>query len=147
MNDAKPVMKKEDSEQIPSLFSEPKDDTGIWRVGTSGWSYPPNTGAGTWTGVFYPFRKTDELKFYSRYFNTVEVNSTFYRPCSPKAAENWAARTPDNFEFTVKVWQVFTHSREPWSQADLDEFRAGLRPLAESRKLGCLLLQFPASFR
>jgi uncharacterized protein YecE (DUF72 family) len=53
------------------------DNRGIWRVGTSGWSYPLRTGSGTWTGVFYPISKVDELEFYSRYFNAVEVNSTF----------------------------------------------------------------------
>src|SRR5215813_5144373 len=107
-----------------SLFIEPKDNTGAWRVGTSGWSYPPNTGSGTWTGVFYPLTKIDELKFYSRYFNTVEINSTFYRPCAPKTAENWAKRTPADFEFTE-----------------------GIAPLIDADKLGCILFQFPASFR
>ena len=58
------------------------------RVGTSGWSYP--TGHGTWNGLFYPergtrgFRAADELSYYAEHFETVEVNSTFYRP--PAAA-------------------------------------------------------------
>lgn len=130
-----------------SLFIEPKDNTGIWRVGTSGWSYPPNTGPGSWTGVFYPLTKSDELKFYSRYFNTVEVNSTFYRPCTPKMAEGWVRRTPDDFEFTVKAWQQFTHGKRLWVAGDADGFKAGIAPLAEAQKLGCLLFQFPASFK
>jgi uncharacterized protein YecE (DUF72 family) len=117
----------------------------IWRVGTSGWSYPPSSGPGSWTGAFYPLKRTDELKFYSRYFNTVEINSTFYRPCSPKTAEGWVERSPDDFEFTAKAWQLFTHQRE-WSEADLLEFKDGLAPLRQSGKLGCLLFQFPASF-
>src|SRR5206468_116045 len=78
------------------------DKIQVWKVGTSGWSYPPSSGPGAWTGVFYPFKKTDELGFYSNYFNAVEVNSTFYRPCSPKTAESWVKRTPEDFEFTVK---------------------------------------------
>jgi len=92
-------------------------------------------------------RETDELKFYARYFNTVEINSTFYRPCNPKTAESWAKRTPDDFEFTVKVWQQFTHNKDQWSAADAEEFRSGILPLVEARKLGCLLFQFPASFK
>ena len=91
--------------------------------------------------------KTDELKFYSRYFNAVEINSTFYRPCYPKTAESWAKRTPDDFEFTVKAWQQFTHGKRVWTPADIEEFKAGIGPLAEAAKLGCLLFQFPASFR
>jgi uncharacterized protein YecE (DUF72 family) len=130
-----------------NLFIEPKDNTGVLRIGTSGWSYPPNTGPGSWTGLFYPLTRTDELKFYSRYFNTVEINSTFYRPCAPKTAEGWAKRTPEDFEFTVKAWQQFTHKKDGWTQEDIDEFKMGIAPLAESGKLGCILFQFPASFR
>ena len=130
-----------------SLFIEPKDNTGVLRIGTSGWSYPPSTGPGSWTGLFYPLSRTDELKFYSRYFNTVEINSTFYRPCAPKTAESWTKRTPEDFEFTVKAWQQFTHKKDGWTQTDIDEFKKGIAPLAESGKLGCILFQFPASFR
>jgi len=129
------------------LFNEPDDNASAWRVGTSGWSYPPSTGPGSWTGVFYPLTKTDELKFYSRYFNTVEINSTFYRPCAPKTAEGWARRTPDGFEFTVKAWQEFTHKKDLWLPTDVPQFKEGVAPLLDSGKLGCLLFQFPASFR
>lgn len=97
--------------------------------------------------MFYPLVKTDELKFYSRYFNVVEINSTFYRPCNPKTAESWAKRTPDDFEFTVKVWRQFTHNKDDWTSGEAEEFRSGILPLAEAQKLGCLLFQFPASFR
>jgi uncharacterized protein YecE (DUF72 family) len=123
------------------------DAASVWRVGTSGWSYPPSSGPGSWAGVFYPLARTDELKFYSRYFNTVEVNSTFYRPCAPKTAESWAKRTSDSFEFTVKAWQGFTHKKEIWLPADIDQFKEGIAPLSRAGKLGCILFQFPASFR
>src|SRR5262245_681787 len=139
--------KKSNDPATNSLFMEPKNNTGVWRIGTSGWSYPPNTGPGSWTGLFYPLTKIDELKFYSRYFNAVEVNSTFYRPCNPKTAESWAKRTPDGFEFTVKVWQQLTHKKGQWTAAEAAEFKAGIAPLAAADKLGCLLFQFPASFR
>jgi len=87
------------------------------------------------------------LKFYSKYFNAVEVNSTFYRPCSPKTAESWAKRTPPDFEFTVKAWQQFTHKKGEWTPEDAREFQEGMLPLAEAGKLGCILFQFPASFK
>jgi uncharacterized protein YecE (DUF72 family) len=91
--------------------------------------------------------KTDELKFYSRYFNAVEINSTFYRPCVPKTAESWAKRTPADFEFTVKAWERFTHKDRKWVPSEVEEFKAGVQPLIEAGKLGCVLFQFPASFR
>jgi uncharacterized protein YecE (DUF72 family) len=132
---------------LPPLQPDPPSvDTGIWRIGASGWSYPPRTGPGTWTGVFYPLKKTDELRFYSRYFNTVEVNSTFYHPCSPKSADGWVERTPEGFEFTVKAWQEFTHGKAPLVPADVRIFQEGIQPLADAGKLGILLFQFPASF-
>jgi uncharacterized protein YecE (DUF72 family) len=130
-----------------SLFIEPKDNTGVLRIGTSGWSYPPSSGPGSWTGLFYPLSRTDELKFYSKYFNAVEVNSTFYRPCAPKTAESWVKRTPEDFEFTVKAWQQFTHKKDGWTETDVNEFKSGIAPLIEAAKLGCILFQFPASFR
>jgi uncharacterized protein YecE (DUF72 family) len=140
------VTRKNRASPANSLFIEPKDNTGVWKVGTSGWSYPPNTGSGTWTGIFYPLKRVDELKFYSQYFNTVEINSTFYRPCTAKTAESWVHRTPDDFEFTLKAWQLFTHAKENWTDADIQEFKAGIVPLIESKKLGCVLFQFPTSF-
>jgi uncharacterized protein YecE (DUF72 family) len=146
---------------------------GDLRIGTSGWNYP--TGAGTWTGVFYPAKrgrnpKFDELSFYAEHFNTVEVNSTFYGQPRAELAASWARRTPAGFEFSVKLYQKFTHpgmykervartladaapdaatidTLATPNQADLDEFRRGIEPLATSGKLGALLAQFPASFK
>jgi uncharacterized protein YecE (DUF72 family) len=139
--------KKSNEPTASNLFIEPKDNTGAWRVGTSGWSYPPSTGPGSWTGIFYPLSKADELKFYSRYFNAVEINSTFYRPCAPKTAESWVKRTPTDFEFTVKAWQQFTHAKEEWTAEQVGEFKQGIQPLVDAAKLGCIIFQFPASFR
>ena len=78
-------------------------------IGTSGWSYP--RGEGTWIGHFYPKGKVNELDYYSRFFNAVEVNSSFYRPPNPGYVYNWVQRVPDDFLFTVKLWQKFTHPR------------------------------------
>jgi len=146
------------------------------RIGTSGWNYP--TGRGTWNGIFYPpSRKRpkgfDELAFYASHFNTVEVNSTFYGQPRAAVCRAWAARTPAGFEFSVKLYQKFTHPKMyrervadslapeaatigdgDWfeaitrpNQADLDEFRRGIDPLASAGKLGALLAQFPPSFQ
>jgi uncharacterized protein YecE (DUF72 family) len=82
------------------------------RVGTSGWHYP--TGLGRWDGVFYPARRGrgatfDELAYYAAHFDTVEVNSTFYGQPRAEVTSGWAGRTPDGFEFSVKLYQKFTH--------------------------------------
>jgi uncharacterized protein YecE (DUF72 family) len=130
----------------------------VIRVGTSGWNYP--SGAGTWNGIFYPAKKTkgfDELKFYAEHFQTVEVNSSFYRVPSVAATQAWARRTPKDFDFSLKLYQKFTHPEmflkaTGLDPADLDrkdvrEFLAAIDPLASAGKLGALLAQFPSSFR
>lgn len=123
-------------------------------VGTSGWSYPK--GEGTWTGYFYPRGKINELEYYSQFFDTVEVNSSFYRPPNPGYVYNWARRVPEGFLFTVKLWQKFTHPKmykeatgeeAVISQKDVDMFKKGIEPLVRYRKLGALLAQFPPSFK
>ena len=128
------------------------------RVGTSGWSYP--SGKGTWNGIFYPKKKRtgfDELSFYADHFDTVEVNSSFYRVPARDATRAWVRRTPKSFEFSLKLYQKFTHpemflkatGKDPADidRTDVDEFRAAIDPLAQAGKLGALLAQFPASFK
>jgi uncharacterized protein YecE (DUF72 family) len=131
------------------------------RVGTSGWSYP--SGAGTWNRIFYPAGTTrrgsgfDELQFYAEHFNTVEVNSSFYRVPGVAVTAAWATRTPAHFDFSLKLYQKFTHPEMflkatghnpgPLDGADVDGFRTAIDPLARAGKLGALLAQFPASFR
>lgn len=141
------------------------------RIGTSGWSYP--SGRGTWNGVFYPKPRPkgfDELAYYADHFDTVEVNSTFYGQPRAEVSRRWAERTPADFEFSVKLYQKFTHPRMyeervakalpedarsaravralvDVNAADLDEFRRGIEPLAAAGKLGALLAQFPPSFK
>ena len=124
-------------------------------VGTSGWSYPKGTGK--WDGVFYPDKLADKdkIQFYAQYFNTVELNSSFYRPPAA-AAKNWALRVPEDFRFTAKLWQKFTHpkmfedatgKKAEVADADFAVFLDGIAPLAEAGKLGPLLAQFPPSFK
>jgi uncharacterized protein YecE (DUF72 family) len=144
------------------------------RIGTSGWSYP--SGKGKWNGVFYPATRSkragtdtfDELRYYAEHFDTVEVNSTFYGQPRAEVTRGWAARTPPDFEFSLKLYQKFTHPKmfreaalksAPGSegplldllaqvtQSDIDDFRAGIDPLVSAGKLGALLAQFPPSFK
>ena len=144
------------------------------RIGTSGWNYP--SGKGTWNGIFYPAGRSkragtdrfDELRFYADHFDTVEVNSTFYGQPRPDVTRAWADKTPSDFEFSLKLYQKFTHprmfkeaavKRAPGAEgslldllaevtgSDIDEFRAGIDPLASAGKLGALLAQFPPSFK
>ena len=123
-------------------------------IGTSGWSYPK--GEGTWTGYFYPKGKVNELEYYSQFFNTVEINSSFYRPPNSGYVYNWARRVPKDFLFTVKLWQKFTHPKmykeatgeeAVISLEDIDLFKQSIDPLVRYGKLGALLAQFPPSFR
>ena len=127
------------------------------RVGTSGWRYPG--GHGAWIGVFYPpagRRRVDELAYYAERFDTVEVNSTFYRTPTPETTRRWVQRTPPRFDFSLKLYQKFTHpdmyekttGQDPYDlgQRDIDEFRVAVEPIARAGKLGLLLAQFPPSF-
>ena len=116
------------------------------RIGTSGWNYPP-TGYGPRTGVFYPLKQGqedpwhegqfDELAYYAERFDTIE-NNTFYRPPAVKTAQSWVDRTPPGFEFSLKLFQQFTHKREV-RQEDVDVFKRGIDPLADADKLGAPL--------
>ncbi len=123
-------------------------------IGTSGWSYPK--GEGTWSGYFYPKGKINELSYYSQFFNTVEINSSFYSPPNPGYVYSWARKVPEGFLFTAKLWQKFTHpkmfkqttgSDAVISLKDIDIFKNSIEPLARVGKLGALLAQFPPSFK
>ena len=116
------------------------------RFGPAGWTYKD------WAGIVYPPKKPkgfDELAYIARYFDTVEINSTFYRPVSKKVAKGWAERVADNprFRFTAKLSRRFTHEREAWTREEVREARAGFDALMTRQRLGAVLLQFPWSFR
>jgi uncharacterized protein YecE (DUF72 family) len=74
-------------------------------IGTSGWNYDH------WKEVFYEKRcpKSQWLKFYTTYFNSVEVNATFYRSMSHKTYETWRQNTPQEFIWSVKANRYITH--------------------------------------
>lgn len=101
------------------------------------------TAAG-WPGTFYPraLKSADYLSHYSRHFNTVEVDSTFYRVPSAATTRNWYAQTPKGFLFAAKAPQTITHERCMVDCDDqLKEFLSAMEPLGD--KLGPLLFQFP----
>ncbi|MGD0625059.1 MAG: DUF72 domain-containing protein [Thermodesulfobacteriota bacterium] len=115
------------------------------RVGPAGWSYED------WEGIVYPPKKGskfDPLAYLADFFDTIELNNTFYRPPSQQMGKSWARRVESNpkFQFTAKLYRNFTHEREALTEADENSFKSGLQPLIESRRLGALLLQFPYSF-
>jgi uncharacterized protein YecE (DUF72 family) len=112
------------------------------RIGTSGYSYED------WIGPFYPegIAKGDMLLYYAREFDTTEVNSTYYRLPTPQMLAAMARKVPAGFLFTIKASQELTHVREEPEEA-FRQFREALRPLQEAGKFGCVLAQFPWSFR
>jgi uncharacterized protein YecE (DUF72 family) len=114
------------------------------RVGPAGWSYQD------WAGQVYPKpqpRGFDPLTYLAKYFDAIEINSSFYRILDPKTTQRWAARVADYpaFRFTAKLWQGFTHAGTARPQ-DEAAFRQAMAPLQEGGKLGAVLLQFPYRF-
>lgn len=116
------------------------------RIGPAGWSYKD------WEGIVYPKKpgaKFDPLEYLSRFFDTIEINSSFYRPFTPTTAKSWAQRVAaaKEFLFTAKLHRVFTHERGKATEADEKAVREGFDELSSAGKLGAVLLQFPWSFK
>jgi len=108
------------------------------RLGTSAF-----TAAG-WEGSFYPegMKPAEYLSFYAQQFDTVEVDSTYYRTPSAATVRGWDAKTPPGFLFAAKVPQVVTHEKALVDcENEFQEFVERMQLLGE--KLGVLLLQFP----
>ncbi|MDQ5843712.1 MAG: DUF72 domain-containing protein [Acidobacteriota bacterium] len=116
------------------------------RVGPAGWSYKD------WEGIVYPQKpgaKFDPLEYIARFFDTVEINSSFYRPFTVSTAKSWVNRvaTASDFRFTAKLHRVFTHERGKATPEDEKAVRGGMDELASAGKLGAVLVQFPWSFK
>jgi uncharacterized protein YecE (DUF72 family) len=111
-------------------------------VGTMGWSY------GFWKGSFYPedLAASDLLAFYSKQFDTVEVDSTFYRIPREETVLDWKEQTVSGFLFSLKFPQKITHVKMLRdSEEDTSVFLERVALLGE--KLGPLLLQLPPNFK
>jgi len=111
-------------------------------VGTSGWQYS------YWKKAFYPtdLAQSHWLEYYATRFSTVEVNNTFYRLPPADTFANWAARTPDNFVFSLKASRYLTHMkrlRDP--EEPVSRMLERVQPLGT--KLGPILLQLPPNFK
>lgn len=110
--------------------------------GTSGFSYKD------WVGPYYPegTPRQEWLEYYARDFNVTELNFSYYRIPSASTLERLVAKTPKGFVFTLKAHQDMTHNRKR-DERVFTEFVDSLEPLIESGKFGCILAQFPWSFR
>jgi uncharacterized protein YecE (DUF72 family) len=125
----------------------PKADGGAHRIriGCSGWNYAH------WRhGVFYPPRLAARnwLRFYAQHFDTVEINTTFYRLPKAAAVARWVDETPDDFLFAVKVSRYITHVKRLNDVApNLALLYERIAPLIASSKLGPLLWQLPPTYK
>jgi uncharacterized protein YecE (DUF72 family) len=114
------------------------------RVGCSGWNYAD------WRGRLYP-KGLGPARWLSRYaeqFDTVEVNSTFYRLASRDAVARWVEQTPDDFVFAVKASRYLTHVRRLRElEQGIHRFYERIMPLVEAGKLGPVVWQLPPNFQ
>jgi uncharacterized protein YecE (DUF72 family) len=115
------------------------------RIGPAGWSYTD------WEGTVYPPHRSrfDHLAYLSSFFDTIEINSPFYRVPPPTHARSWVRRVANNpsFKFTTKIFRGFTHDPSQLAAGDVKAFRDYLDPLADANRLGAVLMQFPWSFK
>ena len=111
------------------------------KIGCSGWSYPE------WRGKFYPqeAKSKDYFMHYVRYFNTVEINSTFYHLPSMGTIKKWYEQAPTSFQYTLKVNRDITHFKKFHEvKKAINDFYALGEGLEE--KLAHFLFQLPPSF-
>ena len=121
-----------------------KGTHGIVRVGPAGWSYPD------WASIVYPAKKSrdfHEAAYLAEFFDTIEINTSFYHPLQPEHCRHWIEQVSGNprFLFTAKLWQKFTHESGAGPE-DERAVRSGFDVLGAAGKLGAVLLQFPFSF-
>ena len=116
----------------------------IW-LGCSGWDYRD------WADVFYKSTDKSRLSAYSRVFNTAEINSTFYSYPNPGMAFGWAKFTPPDFKFAVKLNRLITHEKRldisKGVEDDLKRFLELIKPLKDTGKLACILIQLPPGMK
>jgi uncharacterized protein YecE (DUF72 family) len=123
-------------------------------LGCSGWSYADTPDKGGWTEVFYPDANTKKLRYYSQFFDTVEMDSTFYHKFYSNMTKGtfigMIRATPDKFQFSVKVPEMITHEKRldirRGAITDFEEFLDKISPLKTAKKLGAILIQLPPSF-
>ena len=127
---------------------------GEFMLGCSGWNYPDTPDKGGWTGVFYPDKDTKRLRYYSQFFNTAEMDSTFYEKFYSHMTKGtfigMSRATPEKFQFSIKVPETVTHVKrldiKKGAMTALEEFLDKISPLKTANKLGAILFQLPPSF-
>jgi uncharacterized protein YecE (DUF72 family) len=129
---------------VPSTTKSPSAKRGRVLVGPAGWSYSD------WNGIVYPSPRPHnfhEAAYLTEFFDTIEINTSFYNPLRPELASQWLERIAANprFLFTAKLWQKFTHE-EGATAGDEKAVRLGFDVLHRAGRLGAVLLQFPFSF-
>jgi uncharacterized protein YecE (DUF72 family) len=123
-------------------------------LGCSGWNYSDTPDKGGWTGVFYPDKDTKRLRYYSQFFNTAEMDSSFYEKFYSQMTKGtfigMSRATPEKFQFSIKVPETITHIKRldvnKGAIASFEEFLDKISPLRTSKKLGAILFQLPPSF-
>ncbi len=111
-----------------------------FHIGTMGWSYD------FWKGNFYSEGAKDLLEEYAKNFDSVEMDSTFYRIPSRNTVMKWKEEVPDNFIFSAKFPRKITHIKMLSDcREELDVFLEHMSLLGD--KLGPMLLQLPPSFK
>jgi uncharacterized protein YecE (DUF72 family) len=114
------------------------------RIGCSGWNYA------SWRETFYPkgLPPSRWLEHYATVFDTVEVNTTFYRLARRHSVERWVEQVPEHFVFAVKASRYLTHMKRLTDLGrGIDRLYEPLEPLVNSGKLGPVLWQLPPNFR
>ena len=110
-------------------------------IGAAGWSYKD------WVGDFYPktLKESEWLKYYAKYFDFTEINTTFYNLPTKEIVSHWNSEVPGNFRFAVKIWQKITHEIESNDlETQISTFFSHMQPL--TTKIAIYLLQFPPWF-
>ena len=114
-----------------------KQSRGILRIGTSNIVVPGNK-----QSLPAEFQDKSRLNFYSSMFNTLEVNSSFYKVPMLKTFEKWSLDVPESFKFTVKLWKEITHVKNLGADLkNIDIFLKAASGIGD--KKGCMLVQFP----
>jgi uncharacterized protein YecE (DUF72 family) len=123
-------------------------------LGCSGWNYGDPYEKGGWLNVFYPDTKTRKLNYYSQFFETVEMDATFYKRFYEHMTSGLfvgiTKATSDDFKISVKVPETITHEKRldvsKGAMEDLKEFLDKISPLNNTNKLGAIIIQLPPSF-
>lgn len=115
------------------------------RLGCSGWDYRD------WANVFYKEPDESKLQAYCRIFNTAEINSTFYSFPDQGIVFGWARHTPQDFKFSVKLNRTITHEKlldvSKGVKEDMERFMELMKPLQDTGKLACILIQLPPGLK